>query len=322
MNASPDVTRPRGGPVQADMTARPRLLALSLVTLAVLAVAAPAGARPLDVRRLPRGASAVIHLDVDGLRASPLFAALLAKLETADLELPPPMVPLVRAAIREVHGVSAWLGEGEHGAIVIDVGASAAVDGILAALPAAERRTLERWSVQKRTVDGDTSWLARLPGSVVVADSERSLLDTMRVLDGKAAGLDPARLPTLVRESGVLLFAVFDEKILAPLERMADARALKAGLSSLAVSLARRSSTFHLRASATVRDERAAAEIRSVIEGLRALGSLSIENEQIKALLRAATVTASGPRIEVAFAVPEADIARAIAAIDGNATGR
>jgi hypothetical protein len=281
-------------------------------------------ATPFEPATIPGQALAVGHLDVDALRRTQVFQAAggQAAIDAALDEAPQEMRPLARSLARSVRGVSFWRGD-EHGAIHLATGDSKALGQLLRKLPIKPSGTLNGSPFFTLGDDDDDDddkdshgrGFAIVCGeTLVLADSQDSLEHSVRVLNGKGKSLAGSnKLPSTNRQ-GVFMFVTLGDDLLSAIQKAAHSKMMQLSIRSLVVDVGEVSGQVTANARAEMKSADAVNKAKSILDGLRALGSLS-GDAKASALLDGVTITANGLALEVTAKVPVSDLAKLIKSV-------
>ncbi|HEY0483062.1 MAG TPA: hypothetical protein VGD37_36325 [Kofleriaceae bacterium] len=271
-------------------------------------------ATPFEPATVPDSVQAVGHLDVDLLRKTQLFTAAggQAAIDAALDQAPPQMRSMARTLARTIRGVTFWRGS-DHGAIYVETRDSRALGQLLAKLPGKPAQPVDGYPTYALG-DGngdDPHYAAVFADTLVLADSEDSLAQSLRVLGGKAATLAGSnKLPVSSRQ-GVFVFVTVGDDLLGAISKVAHAKVLQLGLRSLAVDVGEASGMLTANARGEMRSADALQKAKSILDGLRALASLSDE-PAARTLLDGVTVTTNGLAIEIVCRIPVAEVTKMI----------
>jgi hypothetical protein len=281
--------------------------ALLLVLFALPAVA-PAG--PLNLRRIPAEAEGVGHIDVEALRKTAIYRLAWNKAVSKNgmLDVDPKLRPLVEALVQSARGVSFWISKGDTGAFIVELSDGKTFDALLSKLP---HRTGRVAGQVTRALDGDSdgkpdATTAVVGNLLVVADDPKSLTRTLQVVSGKARSL--RKLPAGSTGRGVFFFAALGDKLLDRVRKQARSQALQVDMTAMTIEVSEVSAELRARVRAVMSSAEAAQKIRSVVDGLLALGSLMDDAGKLKPLLDRVTVAASGSSVELRVSIPSAKL--------------
>jgi hypothetical protein len=157
--------------------------------------------------------------------------------------------------------------------------------------------------------DGDgkvDAMVAVIGNLLVVADDPRSLAQTLQVVSGKAKSL--RQLPAGSTGRGVFFFAALGDKLLDRVKKQARSQALQVDMTAMTIEVSEVRSELHARIRAVMTNAEAAQKIKSVVDGLLALGSLMDDAGKLKPLLERVAVAASGSSVELRVAIPSAKL--------------
>ena len=298
---------------------------VGLVGLAgVTGVSREASASPFEPGTIPDQVEAVGHLDADALRKTQIFAAVGGQTAIDDAldNAPPEVRPLARTLARSIRGVSFWK-DGERGAVYLETRDGPGLTQAIARLPIKPARTVDGVAtftirddassgpVQHGKIHGHHGHLAVYGDTLVLAETSESLERSIHTLGGKTASLSgSSKLPMSARQ-GVFVFVTIGDDMLNQIQKTAHAKLLQLALRSLAVDVGESTGMVTANARAEMRSADAVQKAKSILDGLRALASLSDEPEA-RALIDAVTVTSRGLTLEVTATLPAAEVAKAI----------
>jgi hypothetical protein len=273
-----------------------------------------AAATPFEPAIIPDQALAAGHLDVDALRKTQIFAAAGGQtaLDAALDQAPPAVRPLAHSLARAARGVSFWRGA-ERGAVYLETRDAKALAQLLPKLPARPAQAIDGYPTYVIDHGDHTAHIAAFGDTLVLADSDDSLERSIRVLGGKAASLaGSTKLPRSARQ-GMFVFVTIGDDLLGAIKQSAHAKLLQLGLRTLVIDVSETGGVVTATARGEMRSADQVQKARSILDGLRALGSLS-DDPMASALLDGLTVTASGLALEVVAKLPAGELARLIQA--------
>lgn len=292
-----------------------RHVTLTVLLAVVTAGGGPAFATPFEPRLIPDQVEAVGHLDVDALRKTQVFAAAggQAAIDAALDDVPGELRPVARALAGTLRGVSFWRGS-EHGALYLetrDGQALAQLVQLVPKLPAKPGQAIDGHPTYTLG-DGDKTGHAAVVGdTLVLADSDDSLASSIHVLGGKARSLAGSNKLPIASRRGVFVFVTIGDDLLGAIQKSARSKVLQLALRSLAIDVGERAGAVTATARAEMGSADAVQKARSIVEGLRALASLSDE-PAARTLLDGMTVTTNGLALEVVAKLPVSEVAKAI----------
>jgi len=287
------------------------------VSLVILVLVGSLGGRavaaPFEPATVPDQVDAVGHLDADALRKTQLFAGVGGQgaIDAAFEQAPPDFRPLARSLSRTVRGISFWK-DGDHGAMYVATRDSKALGQLIAKLPVKPAAAVDGFPTY--TVDhGDKDgYCAAFGDTLVLADSAESLARSIHVLGGKAPSLaGSSKLPAAARR-GVFVFVTLSESALGAIQQSAHSKVLQLGLRTLVVDISETAGVVNASARAEMRSADALQKAKSIVEGLRAVASLSDSAPAAQKLLDAVTVSANGLTLEVAGKLSATELAAMI----------
>ena len=292
-----------------------RLISIILICFTSLAGlgAGRAFGTPFEASTIPDDVEVVGHLDVDALRQTQLFTALggQAAIDRAIAQAPADLVPLARVLAGSIRGVSFW-GADDHGAVQVQTRDAGALAAILAKAPVKRLGTVDGTTTYTSAEKGDDhGFLAVVGDTLILADSAESLAHSIHVLTGHATTLAGSRkLPAQMR-SGVFVFVTIGDDALASIKRSAQAKVLQLAIKSIVMDVGESAGILTATGRAEMGNAEALQKARSILDGLRAMASLS-DDVTARALLDDVTITASGLALDVVVKVPVAKLAKTI----------
>jgi hypothetical protein len=145
----------------------------------------------------------------------------------------------------------------------------------------------------------------------VIADSYDALALSLRTLAARAPNLAGSRaLPTSAR-SGVFVFITIGDGVLNGLAKSSDSKLMQLGAKSIVIDAGEASGVVTANARAELSSAEALVKAKTIIEGMRALASLS-DKPGAKQLLNGITVSTNGTALEISAQWPVADLKQII----------
>jgi hypothetical protein len=296
-----------------------QVTAFVLVTVVTTFWGGRALATPFEPGVVPEHVDVIGHLDVDALRRTQLFAAVggQAALDEALDNAPAEVRPLARSLVQSLRGVSFWRDE-DHGAVYLQTrdsrGPAQLIKKLQDKMPVKAAKAVDGVPVFM-VDDGDHDVrIAAFGDTLVAADSDEGMECSIRVLSGKARSLVGSRkLPSASRQ-GVFVVVAIGDDLLNTIQKSARAKMLQLAIRSLVLDVGESAGLVIANVRAEMKSAEAVDKGKSILEGLRALGSLS-GDARARKLLDAVTVTATGNTLEVVAKVPVAEIAKAIPSV-------
>jgi hypothetical protein len=283
-----------------------------LVFLAVAGYGARAHATPFDPAVVPEQVEAVGHLDVDALRKTQVFAALGGQkaIDAAIDDAPADLRPLARSLAGTVRGISFWR-DTEHGAVYLATRDSRGLAQLLAKAPAKRGATIDGIATYTGGKGSDHGFFAAVGDTLVLADTTDSLTQSIRVLGGRAANLAGSNKLPAASRTGVFVFVTIGSNALNAIQKSAHSKVLQLAIKSIVVDVSESAGFVTANARAEMGSADALQKAKSILDGLRALASLSDQPTK-RALLDGVTVTTNGLALEVVAKLPVAGLAKAI----------
>lgn len=291
-------------------------LAVAIFVTTVLGAGLGAGkawSAPFEPATIPEAVGVVGHLDVDALRGTQLFTAVggQAAVDAALDGAPAKLRSIARSLSRSVRGVSFWR-DAEHGAVYVETRDSKSLGHLIAQLPATPAPPIDGFPAY--TLDDDSGrpgFGAVYADTLVLADSRDCLERSIRVLAGKAPSLaGSSKLPAATRQ-GLFVFVTIGDSALGAIQKSAHAKVLQLGLRSVVLDAGESGGQVTATARAEMQSADAVQKAKTILEGVRAMASLS-DVPAAQTLLDAVNVTVNGLTLTVSAKLPVADVARLI----------
>ncbi|MEO7731396.1 MAG: hypothetical protein ABIY55_10515 [Kofleriaceae bacterium] len=290
------------------------------IFVAIAGFGARAQATPFEPAIMPEQVEAVGHLDVDALRKTQVFTALGGQkaIDAVIDGAPADLRVLARSLAGTVRGISFWH-DTEHGAIYVQTRDGRGLAQLLAKAPAKRAATVDGVTTYTggKEVDHDNDhhhghgFFAAVGDTLVLADTADALAQSIRVLGGHAPSLaGSSKLPATSR-TGVFVFVTIGSNALNAIQKSAHSKVLQLALKSIVADVSESGGIVTANARAEMGSADAVQKAKSIVDGLRALASLSGEPAQ-RALLDGVTVTANGLALEVVAKLPVTELAKAI----------
>jgi hypothetical protein len=294
-----------------------RQVTVAVLVAAVVGVAGVGGqavASPFEPGTVPDQVQVVGHLDVDALRKTQIYGAAggQAAIDAALDEAPDEVRPIARALSRSARGISFWR-DSDHGAVYLETRDGKLLASLMRKLPGKAGGVVDGYPVfLLGHGHGDKpAHVVAYGDTLVLADSPESLERSIRVLGGKAASLAGSKkLPSAARQ-GVFVFVALGDELLNALQKSASSKMLQLAIRSIVIDVGESGGQVTANARAEMRNADAVDKAKSILDGLRALASLS-KDAHAQTLLDAVTVTANGLALEVSARLPVADLAKLI----------
>jgi hypothetical protein len=285
----------------------------ALLVVATLGVGGElAFATPFEPKMIPEQVQAVGHLDVDALRRTQLFAAAggQAAIDAALEQAPPQVRPVARALAATLRGVSFWH-SAEHGAVYLQTRDAKSLGQLIAKLPATPGQPIDGFPTYTITEHDKPHFAGIYGDTLVVTDSEDSLQQAIHVLGGRAASLAGSKALPMSSRQGVFVFVALGDHLLGAIQKTAHSKMLQLGLRSVVIDVSEAAGQVTATAHAEMRSADAVQKATSMLEGLRAMASLS-DDPRAQALIDGVTVTGTGNAVEVVAKLPVSALATAI----------
>lgn len=285
----------------------------TVTALAALLLVAPrAHATPLDLGQVPADAGAVIHVDVDALRQTSLYAPLTAVLAAQQIDAP--IRTMVDAVLDTSAGLTIWLqdAKGGHGqddndeALLLDFPAGSPQPARLVQTFALMTHATQ---AHGRYTSKDGKVVFAVDGSRIVLADRAAILDkALAVLHGKAPAMTAKMLPGGAPPRGVFLLVALGTSVLDQVKQSANSALLKTDITSLAVNVGEVGGELRARAVALMSTADGAQKIKSVVDGLVALASLSNQIKLPRPITDYVATKVSGATVELDVKVPTAEL--------------
>jgi len=300
------------------------------IALATLSIGGLAQATPFEPATIPQQAEAAGHLDADALRTTQLFAAMggQSAFDSSIDELPDDLRPLAAPLLRTLRGVSFWRAS-DHGALYVEtrdgrtvaalltkapIKAGAPVDGI--ATYTADENSMPHNSHHHHDApvhhDHDHGFIGAYGDTLVLADSYDALAQSLRVLAGRAPNLAGSRAMTTRARSGVFVFVTVGDNMLGAVSKTSHSKLMQLGAKSIVIDVGENAGIVSANVHADLSTADALAKAKSIVEGMRAMASLSDE-PGVKKLLDGVNISASGLALEITGRWAVADVKDLIA---------
>jgi hypothetical protein len=284
----------------------------ALFAVATLAAGGRAAlATPFEPAKIPDQVQAVAHLDVDALRRTQLFTAAggQAAIDAALDQAPPKVRPVAHALAATLRGVSFWH-SADHGAVYLETRDAKSLGQLIAKLPATPGQPIDGFPTYTLTGHG-THYAGIYGDTLVVSDSEDGLQLSIRVLAGHAPNLAGSRALPLSTRQGVFVFVTLGDHLLGAIQKTAHSKMLQLGLRSVVLDVGEAAGQLTATAHAEMRSADAVQKATSMLEGLRAMASLS-DDPMAQTLIDGVTVTGGGNAVEVVAKLPVSLVAKVI----------
>ena len=286
-------------------------IALALCTLVLASQAA--SATPLDRRLIPADAVGIGHMDVDAFRKSAVMALLPSPKDQAD--------PFERAMVKKLEadcsGVTLWVADtakdddARGGVLMLEFAQTASATdfaNMLVKQTGAKKVDATRYH---GTMKGKTFEAALLGNVVALSHDVASLDKTIGLSQGKGTSLSAKQLPETA-DHGMFLFVVLGKDLLDDVRQAAGSKLLQTEISALSFSAGEVASEFRAHATAVMATADGAQKVKTVLDGLIALVSLTHDAPPIAAAASYVKVTTSGTTAELVFAMPAAELVKLV----------
>lgn len=290
-----------------------------LLCLALSPLARAGQLNPADV---PSDAQWVIHIDVDGARKSTMWEIVDQRLKDND-EFQAGIGQIEQFTgltfPRDLHELTIFSSTFDDKELVIVIGADFDQNKILQALPHAQNFAKEAhgkfdimsWEDKGKQVNG--AFFS--PTRVLIGQSKDAIAKALDVMSGQAAGQkEDSTLATAAKGANALGYVA--GKGLGDLMRKNDPKNPLVGqVDAAAIALAEKDNQAMLTGTFTAKDAKTAEQLRTSLEGLKAMAALLANGENADArlktiapMLQTVKVAASGTTVDVQWALPMAQV--------------
>jgi hypothetical protein len=182
---------------------------------------------------------------------------------------------------------------------------------LIAKLPATPGQPIDGFPTYTITEHDKPHFAGIYGDTLVVTDSEDSLQQAIHVLGGRAASLAGSKALPMSSRQGVFVFVALGDHLLGAIQKTAHSKMLQLGLRSVVIDVSEAAGQVTATAHAEMRSADAVQKATSMLEGLRAMASLS-DDPRAQALIDGVTVTGTGNAVEVVAKLPVSALATAI----------
>ena len=274
-----------------------------------------AHASPLNPKRIPVEASGVGHIDLDILRTTSFYGP------ARHIHVSPELTkfkPLFEQLFATCRGVSFWVGdrrnpragsdgESRDGAVLFEFPS----DGKLARefvdklimLTHTKKLSDDRYSA---IIDDTTFEVALVDHVVAVSQVPESLTKTIAVVQGKAESLSGRVLSEGSRTRDMFVFVALGKSLLKDIKTAANSVLLKSDVTSLVINVGERGAEVWAKATAVIASSDGALKVKSVIDGLVALASLSDDFKSFQPIEKYFKVNVEGNTVVLSLLMPSA----------------
>jgi hypothetical protein len=293
--------------------------------LALVLTALPVGAAqatPFEPASIPQQVEAAGHVDVDALRTTQLFAAFggQAAIDKSIGELPPELRPLAAPLAKAVRGISFWHAD-DRGALYLETRDPRALAALLAKAPVKPGVPVDGIATftadpparggggrhHGRHHDHDHGFLGAYGDTLVIADSHEALAQSLRVLAGKAPNLVGSRALASAARNGVFVFVTIGDGLLGDLSKTSSSKLMQLGAKSIVIDASEAAGVVTANARLELASADALAKAKTILDGMRALASMSDE-PGVKRLIDGVAVSTNGTSLAVVARWPVADL--------------
>ena len=291
----------------------------------VVLVALPAGARatPIDTARIPAEADGVGHVDMDALRRTQLHRLLAPKLmvHVNSGHENPASRNLVKALIDSVQSVSFWITKNDAGAVLVQVPDARRIQALLDKLPRRGPIKVAGVNVYRYSLDGkaphpkddDDSLIALVGNTFILSDDTTSLAKAINAASRRGPTLASTRaVVDGALERGVFFFTSLNAKMLDKVKDAAQSQTLRINMSGLTVNVGEVNAQVRVKVKLTMGTPQEAQQIKSMVEGVLALVSMSDEAAEVRPLAKTLKVTTVGKAVEMNASMGAAELVKLI----------
>jgi hypothetical protein len=290
-------------------------IAIKIAIVSLLWLPMHVFASPFDAGRIPADADGVGHLDMDALRRTSLHRLLAPRIKGAHWnDVDQRIRPLALALLDAGQSVSFWLTDRDTGAVLIRVPDPARIKALLDKIPHKGQLRVAGYPVRRYDIDKDEPTLIAMVGNfLVLTDDEPSLAKAIGAASGKGKTLAGARaVVDSTGDAGLFFFAALNDKLLDEVKDAARSHTLRIDMSSLTVKVSEVRAEVRLRVKMMMGNVDEAQKIKSMVDGLVALASMSDDAAEIRPFTKGLRVTANGKAVEIALSMPAADLVKLI----------
>src|SRR5262249_37050850 len=296
------------------------------IAFATLSIGGLAEATPFEPATIPQQAEAAGHLDADALRTTQLFAALGGQsvFDSSIGKLPDELRPLAAPLMRTLRGVSFWRAS-DHGALYVETRDGRTLAALLAKAPikaGAPGDGIATYTADENAIPHnvhhhhanapphhahDHGFIGAYGDTLVLADSYDSLAQSLRVLAGRAPNLAGSRALTTRARSGVFVFVTVGDNMLGAVSKTSHSKLMQLGAKSIVIDVGESGGIVNANVHADLSTADALAKAKSIVEGMRAMASLSDE-PRVKKVLDNLNVSTNGLALEITGRWTVADV--------------
>lgn len=288
--------------------------ALALLVGAVLGFPAAAQATPFSAKGIPATAEGVIHIDLDGIRASQTWNIVtdehdvMGEIES-DIRSDAPHdwssaeIDLALKVLGSAHSATFWVDANESGALLVELPRAIPVSVLLKKL--APAKSPRKGGIQMyRLSDKDDGYLAVYRGTLILSDDPDAVVASARVLQGKAKSLSPGHLGVGTGAKGLFLVAGFHGQLMKVLRQSAQTRALSADIRGVVVHVGEQKDRLFVAARIDTNSAATAQKMASVLNGFSALASIAADDPEVTSIANNVSVVSKGASVTARLEVP------------------
>ena len=285
------------------------LLSVALATL-LFAWSGVASAAPFAAKRIPAQADGVAHVDMDKLRASSFWQAIVKQLpaeaqagikEDVSKQILKSLEDLGEDGLVAVAGsvmaatksLTVWGDDNDRWALLIELPQASTMMSLVKG--AAKFKTTKKKGVTLYHL-GDDAFLSVHANILIVSEHADAVVATARVQSGKGKSLTSRKLGKINTSSkkGILFVAGFGGKLLETFKKSAASAALQADIRSVVLFVGEHGGSFFAEAEAQVKSPEEATNLASVATGLLGLASLSNDDPDVATIISGLSIKAKG----------------------------
>lgn len=291
-----------------------RTASLAAVAAVVMLGTQAAHAAPFEPGTIPDQVGAVGHLDVDALRKTQVFTAAGGQqaIDAALEDAPARVRAAARTISRTIRGVSFWR-DADHGAVYLETRDARGLGTLVAQLPAHPTAPIDGFPAYKidgNAADGGSTkqaYCALYGDTLVLSDAIEGVEKSIRTLTGKAASLAGSNRLAAANRQGVFVFVTVGDDMLGAFGKVANSRLMQLNPRSLALDIGEVAGVVSANAHIELRTADAVEKARGIVEGVRAMASLS-DDAKIGTLLNGVSVSTRGMALDVVAKLPVTDL--------------
>jgi hypothetical protein len=304
------------------------LLSAALATL-LLAWSGVVSAAPFSASRVPAQADGVAHVDMDKLRASSLWQAILKQLPAearagAKKDVSKQilkaledlgedgLVAVAGSIMAATQSLTVWGDDNERWALIVELPQASTMMSLVKG--AAKLKTSTKQGVTLYHL-GDDAFLGVHRNLLIVSEHADAVVTTVRLQNGKGKSLASRKLGKVNASSkkGILFIAGFGGKLLETFKKSAASAALQADIRSVMLYVGESGTTFFAEAEAQVKSAAEASKLAAIATGLLGLASLGNDDPDVATLISGLTIKAKGATLHARLELSDKTVQKFIA---------